>query len=107
MNKRKTAGNIIDVFVYYGSIIILFNVFSNIVLKIISLFILKKEIIFNILLIIYIILGNLGAIIIIKKEKTYGKFIAKRLVKDEKELVTLKDAILTFLILSILSIIWR
>lgn len=100
-NKRKTISNAIDLIL----IIVINTLVVGAFLKLLSLFILKMDVIFYIVVAVDTTLVTLNIPNILKLPKTIGKKIGSILVKDENKKITWKEIIIFIIIWAILDLI--
>lgn len=96
LNKRKLISYLLDC--------LIIGLFTNIFLNYI-IFLIKKifSISYNIELAIISVYGlgvGIYLFYIFKKEKTIGKYIAKKIIKDENKKFTLKEIIIIIIIIN-------
>lgn len=99
MNKRKVASNILDIIILIEINVILILL----LLKIISLFVLKRDAIFFISTSLDVVILMLGLPKILKKKKTLGKYISSKIVKDENEKINWEDITILVIILLLIG----
>ncbi len=95
MNKRKAVSNILG----FAMATFIDTFIVSILTKIIVLFTLKRDSIFIIMNIINVLIFILILPFLLNKKNRIGKYIAERIVEDEKEIITVKDIILTIIII--------
>lgn len=100
-NKRKAISNLIDIILIISINAILASAF----LKLLSLFILRMDIVFYIIVVIDVTIITFNIPNILKLPKTIGKKIASFLVKDENKKITWKEILILVILLLILEFI--